>query len=265
MGLTTPPGHFSLMSRFLQIPDDDPLAELSVPPPGLLAKCAYYTARYGWFHALCSYVGRKWFWAWALLAPTVTHRYLKRWLLSSGPHTLNLGGGGVLSDRWLTADVTPRADVFMDITKPLPLPDKIVDAVYSEEAIEHIERQAARKMLAECFRVLKPGGTLRLTTPSLDYFAKRVLSDSAEAEEINDIFYRHGHQFIYSEAVLRRTLSEAGFINIRQSNYRDPNSQYGKFDSHPRRFHLAPAEWSQYWEAERPKATALRGQIQAKN
>jgi predicted SAM-dependent methyltransferase len=186
------------------------------------------------------------------VGPIVTRRYLKQWLGSSGPHILNLGGGGVLSIQWLTADVTARADVFMDATKSLPLPNAALDAVYSEEVIEHIDRQAGRRMLAECFRVLKPGGTIRLTTPSLDYFAKQVLSNPAAVQQINDIFYGHGHQFIYSEECLRQVLSETGFTNIRQSTYRDANSKYGSFDSHPARFAFAPPEWSQYWEAEKP-------------
>jgi predicted SAM-dependent methyltransferase len=230
----------------------DALAGLLVPPAGMWSKFGYYSARYGWLHALCSYVGRRWFQFWLWVGPVVTRRYLWRWLALPGPHVLNLGGGSVFSNRWLTADVTPRADVFMNVMKPLPLPDTTVDMVYSEEVIEHINRQAGRQMVAECFRVLKPGGTLRLTTPSLNYFAKLALSNPAAVQQINDIFYCHGHQFIYSEESLRQVLSETGFANIRQSTYRDANSKYGSFDSHPARFAFAPPEWSQYWEAEKP-------------
>lgn len=252
-GVSIPGERISLTSELP--PDADSRAEHLIPPSGLSSRYVYYSSRYGWFHTLCSYVGRRWFRAWVVLGPIATRPYLNRWLLSSGPHILNLGGGGVLSDRWLTADVTPRADVFMDITKPLPVPDMTVDAVYSEEVIEHIDRQAGRKMLEECFRILKPEGTLRLTTPSLDYFAKRTLSDLAGTQEINDIFYRHGHRFIYSKEAMHRTLRDAGFINIRPSIYRDPHSPYGLLDSHPARFSFAPPEWSQFWEAQRPKNT----------
>lgn len=232
--------------------NEDPLAAMLRPPSGMLAKFSYYSQRYGVLHAVCGYIGRYWFGFWCAVAPWATRPYLQRWLRSSGPHVLNLGGGGVLSNRWLTADVTPRSDVFMNVTKRLPMPDESVDVVYSEEVIEHIDRQSGCRMLAECFRVLKPGGTLRLTTPSLDYFARQVLSNPNAIQEINDIFYCHGHQFIYSEASLRQTLNETGFINLKQSSYRDAGSKYGSFDSHPARFAFAPPEWSQYWEAEKP-------------
>jgi predicted SAM-dependent methyltransferase len=230
----------------------DPLADHLIPPPGILSKFSYYARRYGWLHALCSYIGRKWFRFWHYVGPVVTRSYLETWLATPGPHVLNLGGGGVLTKRWLTADVTPRADVFMNVTQPLPLPDETVDVVYSEEVIEHISQTAGRQMLAECLRVLKPGGTLRLTTPSLDYFARQALSKPEAVRQINDIFYCHGHQCIYTEESMGQLLNETGFINLRKSSYRDANSKHGSFDSHPARFAFAPPEWSQYWEAEKP-------------
>ena len=229
-----------------------PTPQLLIPPSGIFSKFAYYTRRYGVLHALLSYVGRKWPKAWTLLGPPATRRKLRNWLASPSPLILNLGGGGLLAKEWLTADITPRADVYMDLSKPLPLPSRAIDGVYAEEVIEHLDRSAGQKMLTESFRVLKAGGTLRLTTPSLDYFAQRAQREPGAIQEVNDIFYCHGHKFIYSEEALRRALSEAGFINVKKSRYRDPDSRYGSFDSHPARFAFAPPEWSQYWEAEKP-------------
>jgi predicted SAM-dependent methyltransferase len=232
--------------------NDDPCAAFLVPPKGLVGKYRYYSARYGALHTICSYIGRYWFWWWLFVGPIVTRRYLRKWLASPGLHILNLGGGGVLSNQWLTADVTPRADVFIDITKPLPLPDGVADAVYSEEVIEHVDREVGQRMLKECFRILKPGGTLRLTTPSLDYFMGGAISSVEAVQQINDIFYCHGHRHVYTKASLAMALKQAGFIGIVQSSYRDAKSKYGGFDSHPARFAFAPAEWSQYWEADKP-------------
>jgi SAM-dependent methyltransferase len=52
-----------------------------------------------------------------------------------------------------------------------------VDVVYSSHMIEHLDRWEAERFLAECRRVLKPGGILRIVVPDLritlrDYLAK---------------------------------------------------------------------------------------------
>jgi predicted SAM-dependent methyltransferase len=231
-----------------------PLDGFLRPPTGLRARLGHYGRRYGYVRAVCSFVGRKYFVFWKLVGPALTRRYLRRWLNSPGPHILNLGGGGVLFHRWLTADVDPRSDVYVDVTRPLPFRDAAIDVVYCEEVIEHISRQDAILMLRECLRILKPGGWLRLTTPSLDYFARRALTDPNGTFEINDIFYLHGHRHIYSEANMRAFLEESRFIDIKRSSYRDPNSHYGYFDTHPVRFTFAPPECSQYWEARKSSA-----------
>jgi predicted SAM-dependent methyltransferase len=176
---------------------------------------------------------------------------LARWLAAPGPRILNLGGGNALFDRWLTADVTARADVYMDMTRRLPVPDACLDVVYMEEVIEHLTLTDGRALLAECLRILRPSGHLRLTTPSLEYFATRVTESDEGALEINSIFYDHGHRHIYSEAELAKCLEDAGFVAVTASLYRDPASPWGHLDSHPAR-HAAPAEWSQFWDARRP-------------
>lgn len=222
------------------------------PPNGMLPRWRHYARRYGMLHALMAYIGRYSPQFWILVGPWVTRAYLEKWLQSSGPKILNLGGGNVLFDRWLTADVTPRADVYMDVTRPLPLPDESVDVVYSEEVIEHISREQGDSMLRECFRVLKPDGWLRLTTPSLDYFARRALAVPEHVAEINSIFYGHNHRHIYSEAELCAAIKAVGFAGVRRSSYREASSRYGYLDSHPERVKYAPPEWSQYWEARKP-------------
>lgn len=48
---------------------------------------------------------------------------------------------------------------------PLPFPDQSFDVVTAFQFIEHIEKR--KEFLAECLRVLRPGGRLLVTTPNV--------------------------------------------------------------------------------------------------
>lgn len=222
------------------------------PPVGLLNRLVFYGRRYGYLHAVCSFIGRYYFSFWKIVGPKITKRYLRNWLYADTDHILNLGGGNVIFDRWLTADIDPRSDVYVDVTSVLPFPDESIDVIYCEEVIEHIDRMQGEMMLKECMRILKSEGCLRLTTPSLDWFTQRAKASYENVSEINDIFYLHGHRYIYSVALMEVVLSQCGFVNIYQSSYRDPYSLYGFFDTHAVRHPTVPADSSQYWEVQKP-------------
>lgn len=55
----------------------------------------------------------------------------------------------------------------MDIC-PLPISDNFAEAVYSSHTIEHVSDEAVLNMLRESYRILKPGGVIRLTTPDAE-------------------------------------------------------------------------------------------------
>lgn len=50
----------------------------------------------------------------------------------------------------------------------LPLPDQSASLVYSSHFLEHIPRPQVDGFLAECHRILVPGGVLWLVLPDLD-------------------------------------------------------------------------------------------------
>jgi predicted SAM-dependent methyltransferase len=113
-------------------------------------------------------------------------------------------------------------------------------------------------MLAECFRVLKPGGTIRVATPDLaailrlhttdpSAVQRRYLAWSTQTQRtgsatpnachvINHFFYSWGHRFIYDRETLGAALEAAGFADLRsyQSGQSDdPNlrgiESHGKY------------------------------------
>ena len=56
--------------------------------------------------------------------------------------------------------------------EPLPYPDGAFDVVTCSEVVEHVENP--RRLMREAWRVLKPGGTLVMTTPNVLNAVSRV-------------------------------------------------------------------------------------------
>jgi predicted SAM-dependent methyltransferase len=217
----------------------------------LVQKLNYYSKKYGLAHSLFSYIGRYNLNLWNMIGTQVTKSYQQKYLVNHHPKILNLGGGGNCIEGCLTADITPRADIYVDITKKLPFEDNSIDYIFCEEAIEHINLNDGIALLKECWRILKEGGTMRITTPNLDWFAENSTLSVDSCHQINEIFYNHDHRYLYTTKALRYFVEQTGFVNIVQSSYKDSNSQLGYLDSHADRFNHSP-DISQYLEIQKP-------------
>ena len=95
--------------------------------------------------------------------------FMRHYLRRTRSPKLHLGAAGAGLPGWLNTDLYPERwpTVRLNATRPFPLPAGVFDYVFSEHMIEHLPLDGARCMLSECFRVLKPGGHLRLATPDL--------------------------------------------------------------------------------------------------
>jgi predicted SAM-dependent methyltransferase len=164
---------------------------------------------------------------------------------------LNLGSGSNRIAGAFNVDVDPRADAFVDVTRPLPLPNCAFEWIYCEEVIEHVSEDSGFALLLECYRVLVSGGRIRLSTPDLQYFCEETLKTDRLGTEINNLFYSHGHRFIYSKSRIAQALKDAGFIDIIFSRYQDPSTRLGALDTHADRFNHSPLI-AIYVEATRP-------------
>lgn len=62
-----------------------------------------------------------------------------------------------------------------DVTKGLPYPSESVAVIYSSHMLEHLPRRDVERFLREAYRVLVPGGVLRLALPDLERKARAYL------------------------------------------------------------------------------------------
>lgn len=90
---------------------------------------------------------------------------------------VNVACGLSFLDGWLNFDYEPaNASVTRaNLLGRLPLSDEVADVVYSSHFLEHIPRTRVAGFLGECFRVLKPGGRIRLVLPDLDEICREYL------------------------------------------------------------------------------------------
>ena len=84
--------------------------------------------------------------------------------------------GLISDDRWDRLQKLDRSVVVWNLARGIPYSDQSFDVVYHSHVLEHIDREAAPAFLAECFRVLKPGGVIRIVVPDLEVLARRYLA-----------------------------------------------------------------------------------------
>lgn len=100
---------------------------------------------------------------------------------------LNLGCGARHHPDWVNVDFTDHSPGVLahDLNTPLPFPDAFFDTVYHSHVLEHLPRASASNFLAECYRVLKPSGVIRVAVPDLECLARNYLEllDGALADD----------------------------------------------------------------------------------
>ncbi len=113
---------------------------------------------------------------------------------------INVGCGARFDIRWINLDGDPmdRRVERYDCRERLPFQDGIVDAVYSSHLIEHLPATIARYFVQESFRVLRPGGVLRLVTPDLEKLAFEYLRNLYQACD-GDLGARDRHEWLVIE------------------------------------------------------------------
>jgi predicted SAM-dependent methyltransferase len=106
---------------------------------------------------------------------------------------VNLGCGSRYHPAWTNFDLVPRGAgvIRADLSKGIPLPLESCDVVYHSAVLEHIRRAHVPGFLADCHRVLRPGGIIRVAVPDLEricslYLQKLVQAQAGDAAAARD-------------------------------------------------------------------------------
>ncbi len=90
---------------------------------------------------------------------------------------LNLGCGTRFHTAWVNVDMVSSSPHVLarDLTKGIPFPANTFEVVYHSHVLEHIPPAIAPVFIADCYRVLKPGGVLRVAVPDLEQITREYL------------------------------------------------------------------------------------------
>lgn len=167
---------------------------------------------------------------------------------------LNLGCGSQVPDGWLNVDYALGArlrkipffstfnkkvklfnldwneKIFLhDLTKKFPWEDLSVNVIYSSHTLEHLSKYDGQTFLAECHRVLRKDGIIRILVPDLHHIiveytegriyaddfveALGVLYENGNSKLKNRLspFFQYPHKCMYNTSRLIKILNEIGF------------------------------------------------------
>lgn len=125
---------------------------------------------------------------------------------------LNLGCGQRYHPDWINIDFVSHAPMVRayDLTKGIPLADESCDAVYHSHVLEHFDKQQGAWLVAECWRVLKPGGILRVVVPDLEALATQYLAAISSRRQAEGPLTAADHQWATIELMDQLVRTKSG-------------------------------------------------------
>ena len=156
-------------------------------------------------------------------------RAIKALLNGSVPIKLELGAGNRKMEGWTSVDLHGNCSLSLDLTKPIPFPDNSVSMIYSSHLLEHFEYSDLIKLLAECLRILKPGGSFSACVPNARIYLNAyhdaksfapaiycryepAYNFNSPIDYVNYMAYMAGHhKYMFDEENIVAILNKAGF------------------------------------------------------
>ena len=124
---------------------------------------------------------------------------------------INIGCGNRYHSDWINIDIKSKDPnvIEYNILKGIPFEDDSLDVVYHSHVLEHFTKENGMRFINECYRVLKPGGIIRVVVPDLEGIIKeyqKLISD--ESGNINHERYNWIIHELYDQTMRNRTGGE---------------------------------------------------------
>lgn len=154
---------------------------------------------------------------------------------------VNVACGPQVLSGFVNLDLSPcRSDVLgWDCRWSLPLANESAVGIRAEQFVEHLEpREELPAFLADCLRVLQPGGVLRVIVPDAERYLQAYCRDDLSGfrelavpdpfpedlptrmDIINHVFHQWSeHRWGYDFETLAHRLRAAGFVRVERSDY----------------------------------------------
>ena len=134
---------------------------------------------------------------------------------------LNLGCGRRYHSAWTNLDLeSDDLEVIShDITQGIPFEKASFDAVYHSHVLEHLNPVEGRQLIQECYRVLAPGGVLRVVVPDLERIARLYLENHQQAwdgDEVASVNYDWMKMELLDQLVREKSGGQMGVYMSRQ-------------------------------------------------
>lgn len=100
-----------------------------------------------------------------------------------------------------------------------------IDLIYNCHVLEHFKRRDVDRVLREWQRVIKPGGTLRVSVPDFSKLCEVYQRQNQLELVIGALFGRQDylyniHYNVFDLTSLTQSLEQAGFVNVRRYDWR---------------------------------------------
>jgi predicted SAM-dependent methyltransferase len=143
---------------------------------------------------------------------------------------LHLGCGGKFIPGFIHVDLTPlpHVDHVADVKDLTFAETNSVDLIYASHVLEHFGRAEHLDVLREWWRVLKPGGVLRLSVPDFAacaalYYEQGLVDGLSGLVGLVSGGQRNAfdfHKMIFDRDLLTKSLLASGFSQVRPWDWR---------------------------------------------